>query len=154
MGKLKFCDPLRGEVNFGKSLFWCLSLNLKQGNSEWHSFYIYLIKICLCSMSFHSLFIFFPFIFPGVAPARMAMPMNSLPLLMDFTEEDSKTSKTPLTVSLCPLVHVMSVSSWPYLKMTKSIYISSELFDSLSPTRNCRTPLLSVWRNSWWTSCR
>ncbi|XP_038132841.1 CD74 molecule, major histocompatibility complex, class II invariant chain a [Cyprinodon tularosa] len=27
------------------------------------------------------------------APARMAMPMNSLPLQMDFTEEDSKTEK-------------------------------------------------------------
>ncbi|KAK5611426.1 hypothetical protein CRENBAI_016896 [Crenichthys baileyi] len=32
----------------------------------------------------------------GVAPARMAMPMNSLPLQMDFTEDDSKSSKTPL----------------------------------------------------------
>uniref|UniRef100_A0A146NX42 CD74 molecule, major histocompatibility complex, class II invariant chain a n=1 Tax=Fundulus heteroclitus TaxID=8078 RepID=A0A146NX42_FUNHE len=31
-----------------------------------------------------------------VAPARMAMPMNSLPLQMDFTEDDSKSSKTPL----------------------------------------------------------
>uniref|UniRef100_A0A3Q3L9S2 CD74 molecule, major histocompatibility complex, class II invariant chain a n=1 Tax=Mastacembelus armatus TaxID=205130 RepID=A0A3Q3L9S2_9TELE len=34
----------------------------------------------------------------AVAPVRMAMPMNSLPLLMDFTsDEDSKSSKTPLT---------------------------------------------------------
>ncbi|XP_061582009.1 CD74 molecule, major histocompatibility complex, class II invariant chain a, partial [Cololabis saira] len=33
----------------------------------------------------------------GVAPARMAMPMNSLPLMMDFTDDDDKTSKTPLT---------------------------------------------------------
>lgn len=34
----------------------------------------------------------------AVAPVRMQMPMNTLPLLMDFTEdEDSKTSKTPLT---------------------------------------------------------
>ncbi|XP_030595045.1 CD74 molecule, major histocompatibility complex, class II invariant chain a [Archocentrus centrarchus] len=32
----------------------------------------------------------------AVSPVRMAMPMNSLPLLMDFTE-DSKTPKTPLT---------------------------------------------------------
>ncbi|XP_007548367.1 CD74 molecule, major histocompatibility complex, class II invariant chain a [Poecilia latipinna] len=32
----------------------------------------------------------------GVAPARMAMPMNSLPLLADFTEDDT-SSKTPLT---------------------------------------------------------
>ncbi|MEY6412367.1 hypothetical protein WJF12_23365, partial [Salmonella enterica subsp. enterica serovar Corvallis] len=32
----------------------------------------------------------------GVAPARMAIPMNSLPLQMDFTEDDSKSSKTPL----------------------------------------------------------
>uniref|UniRef100_A0A3B5L8S1 CD74 molecule, major histocompatibility complex, class II invariant chain a n=1 Tax=Xiphophorus couchianus TaxID=32473 RepID=A0A3B5L8S1_9TELE len=32
----------------------------------------------------------------GVAPARMAMPMNSLPLQLDFTEDDT-SSKTPLT---------------------------------------------------------
>lgn len=32
----------------------------------------------------------------NVAPARMAMPMNSLPLLMDYTEDDSKSSKTPM----------------------------------------------------------
>ncbi|MEQ2212146.1 hypothetical protein XENOCAPTIV_026101, partial [Xenoophorus captivus] len=32
----------------------------------------------------------------SVAPARMAIPMNSLPLQMDFTEDDSKSSKTPL----------------------------------------------------------
>ncbi|XP_047210055.1 CD74 molecule, major histocompatibility complex, class II invariant chain a [Girardinichthys multiradiatus] len=32
----------------------------------------------------------------GVAPAKMAIPMNSLPLQMDFTEDDSKSSKTPL----------------------------------------------------------
>ncbi|MEQ2282967.1 hypothetical protein AMECASPLE_006293 [Ameca splendens] len=32
----------------------------------------------------------------GVAPARMAIPMNSLPLQMDFTEDDSKSSETPL----------------------------------------------------------
>uniref|UniRef100_A0A669ECG3 CD74 molecule, major histocompatibility complex, class II invariant chain a n=1 Tax=Oreochromis niloticus TaxID=8128 RepID=A0A669ECG3_ORENI len=32
----------------------------------------------------------------AVAPVRMAMPMNSLPLLMDFTE-DSTAPKTPLT---------------------------------------------------------
>ncbi|XP_054890632.1 CD74 molecule, major histocompatibility complex, class II invariant chain a [Poeciliopsis prolifica] len=32
----------------------------------------------------------------GVAPARMAMPMNSLPLRLDFTEDDT-SSKTPLT---------------------------------------------------------
>ncbi|MEQ2168780.1 hypothetical protein GOODEAATRI_018279, partial [Goodea atripinnis] len=34
-----------------------------------------------------------------VAPARMAIPMNSLPLQMDFTEDDSKSSKTPLIVT-------------------------------------------------------
>ncbi|KAK2849208.1 hypothetical protein Q5P01_009042 [Channa striata] len=34
----------------------------------------------------------------AVAPMRMHMPMNSLPLLADFTsDEDSKSSKTPLT---------------------------------------------------------
>ncbi|XP_044219649.1 CD74 molecule, major histocompatibility complex, class II invariant chain a [Thunnus albacares] len=34
----------------------------------------------------------------AAAPMKMHMPMNSLPLLMDFTtDEDSKTSKTPLT---------------------------------------------------------
>ncbi|XP_026213928.1 CD74 molecule, major histocompatibility complex, class II invariant chain a [Anabas testudineus] len=34
----------------------------------------------------------------AVAPMRMHMPMNSLPLLADFTsDEDSKKSKTPLT---------------------------------------------------------
>lgn len=32
----------------------------------------------------------------NVAPARMAMPMNSLPLVMDYTEDDSKSSKTPM----------------------------------------------------------
>nr|QIM55159.1 H-2 class II histocompatibility antigen gamma chain [Lateolabrax japonicus] len=34
----------------------------------------------------------------AVAPMRMQMPMNSLPMLMDFTsDDDSKTTKTPLT---------------------------------------------------------
>ncbi|XP_018555124.1 CD74 molecule, major histocompatibility complex, class II invariant chain a isoform X2 [Lates calcarifer] len=34
----------------------------------------------------------------AVAPVRMQMPMSSLPLMMDFTtDEDTKTSKTPLT---------------------------------------------------------
>ncbi|XP_051275559.1 CD74 molecule, major histocompatibility complex, class II invariant chain a [Dicentrarchus labrax] len=33
----------------------------------------------------------------AVAPVRMHMPMSSLPMLMDFTDEDSKATKTPLT---------------------------------------------------------
>lgn len=43
-------------------------------------------------------FLKFDYFFSAVAPVRMAMPMNSLPLLMDFTE-DSTAPKTPLTVS-------------------------------------------------------
>lgn len=35
---------------------------------------------------------------PAAAPMRMHLPMNSLPLMTDFTStEDSKTSKTPVT---------------------------------------------------------
>uniref|UniRef100_A0A2I4AU44 CD74 molecule, major histocompatibility complex, class II invariant chain a n=1 Tax=Austrofundulus limnaeus TaxID=52670 RepID=A0A2I4AU44_AUSLI len=33
----------------------------------------------------------------AVAPARMAIPMSSLPLLTEFTEEDTKKSETPMT---------------------------------------------------------
>ncbi|XP_017279592.1 CD74 molecule, major histocompatibility complex, class II invariant chain a [Kryptolebias marmoratus] len=33
----------------------------------------------------------------AVGPARMAVPMSNLPLLSEFTEEDTKKSETPLT---------------------------------------------------------
>ena len=45
------------------------------------------------------MFVFFFVFFTVGAPMRMHMPMNSLPLMMDYIpDEDSKSSKTPMTV--------------------------------------------------------
>lgn len=55
----------------------------------------------MCNDRLLDLIYLFVLFFTAVAPMRMQMPMNSLPMLMDFTsDDDSKTTKTPLTVGL------------------------------------------------------